>query len=67
MLDVDQQRRELPAAPGVAADRQRPEGVAVITVAAGDEARALRLALLDEVLPRELQAASTASEPPDTR
>ncbi len=55
MLDVDQQRRELPPAPLVAADRQRAERIAVIAVAACDKARALRLTLLNEILPRELQ------------
>ena len=34
---------------------ERAERVAVVALAAGDEARALRLADLEEILPRELQ------------
>src|SRR4030095_14116984 len=55
MLGVDQQRRELATTPRVAADRECAEGVAVVAVATSDEARALRLALLDEGLARKLQ------------
>ena len=55
MLDIDQQRRELPAAPLIATDRKRSERVAVVTVAACDKARALRLTFLDEILAREFQ------------
>ena len=51
MLDVDQQRRELAATPGIAADCERTERIAVITVTPRDEPGALRLALLDEILP----------------
>ena len=39
----------------VAAGRQRAERVAVIALPAGDEMHALRLADLDEILPRQLQ------------
>ncbi len=53
--DVDQQRRELRAPPGVAADRQRAERVAVIALATRDEVPTLRLPDLDEVLARHLQ------------
>ena len=67
MRDIDQQRRELRAAPRVAADRQRPKRVAVITLPARDEVPALGLANLDEILARELQRRSIASEPPETR
>ena len=38
MLDVDQQRRELSATPGVATDRKRAERVAVVAHAPRDEA-----------------------------
>ena len=57
MRDVDQQRRELLAAPGVAAGGQRAQGVAVIALAARDEMAALRLAALDTILARQLQRA----------
>ncbi len=52
---IDQQRRERLAAPGVAADGQRAQRVAVIALAPRDEQRALRLTDLDEVLPGHLQ------------
>jgi len=52
---VDQQRRELAAAPLVAADRERAQRVAVVALAPRDEVGALLLADLDEVLARELQ------------
>ena len=55
MLDVDQQRPELPAAPLVAADGQRAQRVAVIALPPRDERGALRLPDLDEVLPRHLE------------
>ncbi len=55
MIGVDQQRRELPAPPFVAADREGAERVAVIALLAGDEEAPLRLADLDEILPRHLQ------------
>ena len=51
---VRQQRRIGFAAPGIAAGRQRAQRVAVIALAARDEMRALRLAALDEILPRDL-------------
>ena len=52
---ADEQRRELLAPPEVAADGERAERIAVIRLPAADDLRALRLALLDEVLPRELE------------
>ncbi len=55
MFDVDQQRRELLAPPGVATDRERAERVAVVALPPGDETGAFGLADLDEVLARELQ------------
>ena len=55
MGHLDQQRRKLLAPPGVAAHRQRAEGVAVVALAPRDEVAALRLADLDEVLARHLQ------------
>src|SRR5690606_28310512 len=55
MLDIHEQRRELGPAPGVAAHRERTEGVAVVTLAAGDEAAALRLADLHEILASHLE------------
>jgi hypothetical protein len=55
MRGLDQQRLELGAAQLVAAGRQRPERVAVIALAPGDHLRPLRLACLDEILPRHLQ------------
>jgi hypothetical protein len=53
--DVDQERLELAAPRGVAADGQRAERVAVIALPPGDEAPPLRLADLDEVLARYLE------------
>ncbi|MNY09220.1 hypothetical protein D3C86_1421260 [compost metagenome] len=55
VLHLDQQRRELRAAPGVAAHRQRAQRVAVIALPARDDMTALRLADFHEVLPRHLQ------------
>jgi hypothetical protein len=54
MVHRHQQRLELAAAPGIAAGGQRAQRVAVIALAARDEMAALRLADLDEVLPRHL-------------
>src|SRR5206468_108393 len=51
----NQQRRKLLAAPLVAADRQRPQRVAVIALLAADEVPALGLTRLDEILPRHLE------------
>ena len=53
--DVDQERRELAAAPFVAADRQRAERVAVIALTTADEDAALSFTALDEVLARQLE------------
>ena len=53
---IRQQRRIGFSAPGIAARRQRAERIAMIALAARDEAPALRLAALDEVLPRDLDA-----------
>ncbi len=55
MMGLDQQRRELLAAPFVAADRERAQRVAVIALPPADEVPALGLADLDEVLARHLQ------------
>ena len=49
-----QQRRIGFAAPGVAAGRERAERVAVIALPPRDEALALRLPRLEEILPRDL-------------
>src|SRR5512134_1423664 len=55
MRRLDQEGLELLAPPRVAADGERAERVAVIGLAPADDVRALRLALLDEVLARELE------------
>ena len=55
MRDVDQQRLELLAAPGIAADRQGAEGIAVVAAAPGNDVLALQFTLLDVVLARKLQ------------
>lgn len=52
---LDQQRLELAPTPGVATGGERPEGVAVVALAPGDQVPALGLAALDEVLARQLQ------------
>ena len=54
-MGFDQQRRELPALPLAAADRERAQRVAVIALTPRDQEAALRLAALDEILPRQLQ------------
>ena len=54
-MRLDQQRRECSALPFAAADRERAERDAVIALPARDEMSALRLAALDEILPRQLQ------------
>src|SRR6185295_19366967 len=51
-----QQRRIGLAPPGVSACRQRPERIAMVALAAGDEALALRLTTFDKILPRQLDA-----------
>ena len=53
--DLGQQRLELAAPPGVAADRERAQRVAVIALPPRDEPAALGLADLDEVLARHLE------------
>ena len=55
MVRLDQQRSELLALPFPAADRERAERDAVIALAARDDVSPLRLAALDEILPRELE------------
>ena len=55
MLGLDQQRLKLFAPPGVAAHREGAERVAVIALAARDEAPPLRLADLEKVLARHLE------------
>jgi catechol 2,3-dioxygenase-like lactoylglutathione lyase family enzyme len=54
MGDVEQKRPELRPPPLIAAGAERADGVAVIALLARDQAAALRLALLDPVLPGEL-------------
>ena len=54
MADIQQEWPELRAAPFVAAGRERPDGIAVIALLARDQAAALRFALFDPVLPRQL-------------
>ena len=51
----DEQRRELRSAQRVAAHRQRPQRVAVITLPPGNEMAPLRLPDFDEILARELE------------
>ncbi len=51
-----QQRRIGFAAPGVSAGGERTQRIAVIALATRDEALALRLAGLDKILPRQLDA-----------
>src|SRR6185312_12608143 len=53
--DLHQQGIVWRTAPGVAADGERAQRVAMIALPAGDEAAALRLADLQEVLPRQLE------------
>ncbi len=55
VMRLDQQRREGFALPGAAADRERAGGDAVIALPARDQVFALRLADLDEILPRQLE------------
>ena len=54
-MRLDQQRRELPALPFAAADRERPQRNAVIALAPGYEISPLRLAAFDKILPRQLE------------
>ena len=68
MGDLGQQRLELLAAPGVAADRERPQRVAVIALAPGDEmAAAAGWPISTKYWRASLSAASIASEPPETK
>jgi hypothetical protein len=55
MVGLDQQGRELPPPPFIAADRQRAKRIAVIALPAGDEMDTPRLADLNEILPRHFQ------------
>ena len=55
VMGLDQQRLERRPPPGVAARRQRAERVAVVALPARDDAATLRLARLDEILPRHLE------------
>ena len=55
VVAFEQHRCELLPAPGIAADRQRTERVAVIALPARDEALPLRLASLDEILASHLE------------
>ena len=54
-MGFDQERAERLAPPFVAAGGERAQRVAVIALLARDDAPALRLAGLDEILPRHLQ------------
>ena len=53
-MGLRQDRLELRPPPGIAAGRQRAQRVAVVALPARDEMPALRLADLDEILPRHL-------------
>ena len=53
-MGLGQDRLELRPPPGIAAGRQRAQRIAVIALPARDEMTALRLADLDEILPRHL-------------
>ena len=55
MMSLDQQRLEGRAPPGVAADRQRAKGIAVIALAPRDDMGPLGLADLDKILARHLE------------
>ena len=55
VMGLDQQGLELGASPGVSADRERAERIAVIALAPRDDMGPLRLADLDEILARHLQ------------
>src|SRR5882724_2554964 len=50
VVGLDQQRRELRPAPGIAAGGERTQRIAVIALAAGDDVAPLGLAALGEVL-----------------
>ena len=53
--DIHEQRGELLAPPLVSANRQGAQGVAVVTLAPGDEQRALGLTDFDKILSRQFQ------------
>ncbi len=55
VMRSDQQREERLAPPRIAADGERAERVAVVTLAPRDEMPVFGLALLDEILARELE------------
>jgi hypothetical protein len=54
-MGLDQQRLELGAPPGVAADGKRAEGIPVIALAARNDMAALGLTDLDKILARHLE------------
>src|ERR1700734_2180566 len=54
-MGLDQKRLELRPAPGVAADGQGAERIAMIALPPGDDMTALRLADLDKILARHLE------------
>ena len=54
-MGLDEQGLELGAPPGVAADGERTQRVAVIALAARNDMAALRLADLDKILARHLE------------
>ena len=55
MMRLDQQRAELAATRLVATGGERAQRIAVVALPPGDDVSALRLANLDEILPRHLQ------------
>src|SRR5213078_1885430 len=55
MRRADEERCELLTPSEVASNGKRAERVAVIRLPPADDVRALRLAFIDEILPRELQ------------
>ena len=55
VLGTEQQRLEAAEEDGVAADRHRPEGVAVVAILEADETRPLRFAAMAPELVRHLQ------------
>jgi hypothetical protein len=56
VVGLEQHRRELSTAHGIAADRQHAKRIAMVALAAADEFSPLRLAGFDEILPRHFQA-----------
>lgn len=67
MMGFGKDRLELCSAPGIAAGRQSADCVAVVALAPRDDVPALRLAISTKYWRAIFSAASTASEPPETR